>query len=127
LPRVGELDVAFDTIAAPSTRTGRVRAIRMALISPARHKSKSLQRFKAASPGNGSYDQPRSVGIHCTIEPHRARPDRGASVRNKFAVVPRPRRRDAPHVVSANEQFVVASKKNKWYVTGPQLCSAPAA
>jgi aspartate carbamoyltransferase catalytic subunit len=127
LPRVGELDVAFDSDrrAVYFEQAAYGVPIRMALISLLLGiKSKSLQRFEGGF-GQGKqeiYDQPRSVGIHCTNSNCIVHdPMEAQYVRNKFAVVPSATttRLRCMYCEREIEQFVVASKKNKWYATGP--------
>lgn len=127
LPRVDELDVAFDSDrrAVYFEQAAYGVPIRMALISLLLGlKGKSLHKF----PGGFEHDeehlyvQPRSVGIHCcnanciVHDPMEAQ-----YVRNKFSIVPSPSgvRLRCVYCEREIEQFVVASKKNKWYAADP--------
>jgi aspartate carbamoyltransferase catalytic subunit len=124
LPRVGELDAAFDTDrrAVYFEQAAYGVPVRMALISLLLGlKGKSLHRFEGGFERSRFpiYDHPRNIGLHC-INPNCIvhDPMEAQYVRNKFLVV---------HTEAATrlrciycerdiESFVVASKKNKWYV-----------
>ncbi|MCC6890769.1 MAG: hypothetical protein IT536_19765 [Hyphomicrobiales bacterium] len=127
LPRVGELDVAFDTDrrAIYFEQAAYGVPIRMALISLLLGlKGKSLNRFEGGFTKDGLdlYEQPHGVGIHCANgncivhDPMEAQ-----YVRNKFAVVSSggTLRLRCIYCDREIERFVVASKKNKWYAADP--------
>jgi aspartate carbamoyltransferase catalytic subunit len=129
LPRVGELDAAFDSDrrAVYFEQAAYGVPVRMALISLLLSlKAKSLHRFEGGFERNRYpiYDQPRSVGIHCANKNCIVHdPMESQYVRNKFFLV----KIDSPsecklrcvYCESDIEQFVVASKKNKWYSADP--------
>jgi aspartate carbamoyltransferase catalytic subunit len=129
LPRVGELDAAFDTDrrAVYFEQAAYGVPVRMALISVLLGlKGKTLRRFAGGFEEDKFpvYDQPRNVGLHC-LNPNCIvhEPMEAQYVRNKF------------YVVGANatiklrcmycerdiERFVVASKRNRWYANDPAL------
>ncbi len=125
LPRVGELDVAFDSDrrAVYFEQAAYGVPIRMALISLLLGlKNKSLHRFAGGfEPGKQIvYDQPRSLGLCCTNSNCIVHdPMEAQSVRNKFIIVQSsgtPRLR-CVYCEREIERFVVASRKNKWYAT----------
>jgi hypothetical protein len=127
LPRVGELDVAFDSDrrAVYFEQAAYGVPIRMALIALLLGlKGKSLHRFEGGFEHDEDqlYDQPRSVGIHCVNSNCIVHdPMEAQYVRNKFHVVQGP---NAPRLrcfycEQEIERFVVASKKNKWYAADP--------
>jgi aspartate carbamoyltransferase catalytic subunit len=129
LPRVGELDASFDTDrrAVYFEQAAYGVPVRMALISLLLGlRGKTLHKFEGGFERRKFplYDQPRTVGMACTNrncivhEPMEAQ-----YVRNKFYVV----KADAPaecklrcvYCESDIEQFVVASRKNKWFASDP--------
>src|SRR5262249_28027565 len=123
LPRVDELDVEFDSDrrAVYFEQAAYGVPIRMALISLLLGlKGKALHRFAGGFEQDKEplYDQPRSVGLACTNSNcivHDAMEKQ--YVRNKFHIVPSaaaPRLR-CVYCEREIEQFVVASKRNKWY------------
>ncbi|MPZ41173.1 MAG: hypothetical protein GEU95_24625 [Rhizobiales bacterium] len=127
LPRVGELDVAFDSDrrAVYFEQAAYGVPIRMALISLLLGlKGKSLHRFPGGFEDDEEqlYIQPRSVGIRCgnsnciVHDPMEAQ-----YVRNKFSIVSSPSgvRLRCVYCEREIERFVVASKKNKWYAADP--------
>jgi len=129
LPRVGELDAAFDSDrrAVYFEQAAYGVPVRMALIALLLGvKSKSLHRF-AGGFERGKfplYDQPRNVGIACANKNCIVHdPMESQYVRNKFLIV----RSDAAaecklrcvYCENDIERFVVASKKNKWYAADP--------
>jgi aspartate carbamoyltransferase catalytic subunit len=132
LPRVGELDVAFDSDrrAVYFEQAAYGVPIRMALISLLLGiKNKALQRFESGfgQAKHEIYDQPRSIGITCTNSNCIVHdPMEAQYVRNKFAVVPSATttRVRCMYCEREIEQFVVASKKNKWYAADPALLRA---
>ncbi len=129
LPRVGELDASFDSDrrAVYFEQAAYGVPVRMALISLLLGlKGKSLHKFEGGFERRKfpTYDQPRSVGIACINKNCIVHdPMEAQYVRNKFFVV----KTDAPaecklrcvYCESDIEQFVVASRKNKWYATDP--------
>ena len=127
LPRVGELDVAFDSDrrAVYFEQAAYGVPIRMALISLLLGlKGKSLHRFEGGFEEDKEqlYDQPRSVGIRCANSNCIVHdPMEQQYVRNKFHVVQSvtAARLRCVYCEREIERFVVASKKNKWYAAGP--------
>jgi aspartate carbamoyltransferase catalytic subunit len=127
LPRVGELDVAFDSDrrAVYFEQAAYGVPIRMALIALLLGlKGKSLHRFAGGFEHDKepNYDQPRSVGIHCSNPNCIVHdPMEAQYVRNKFHVVTGPSATRLRCVYCEREinRFVVASKKNKWYTADP--------
>ena len=125
LPRVGELDVAFDSDkrAVYFEQAAYGVPIRMALISLLLGlKGKALQRFAGGFEEDKEqlYDQPRSLGIRCTNSNCIVHdPMEQQYVRNKFHVVQSKTaaRLRCVYCEREIEQFVVASKKNKWYAS----------
>jgi aspartate carbamoyltransferase catalytic subunit len=129
LPRVGELDASFDTDrrAVYFEQAAYGVPVRMALISLLLGlKGKSLHRFEGGFERSRFpvYDQPRSAGMPCpNMNCIVHDPMESQYVRNKFYVV----KTDAPaecklrcvYCESDTDEFVVASKKNKWYATDP--------
>jgi len=129
LPRVGELDAAFDSDrrAVYFEQAAYGVPVRMALISLLLGlKGKSLHKFEGGFERRKypTYDQPRSAGIHCANRNCIVHdPMEAQYVRNKFYIV----KTDTPaecklrcvYCESDIEAFVVASKKNKWYATDP--------
>jgi aspartate carbamoyltransferase catalytic subunit len=123
LPRVGELDVAFDSDkrAVYFEQAAYGVPIRMALISLLLGlKGKSLHRFAGGFEHDEQhlYVQPRHIGLHCgnsnciVHDPMEAQ-----YVRNKFHVIEsgEKARLRCAYCEREIEHFVVASKKNKWY------------
>ena len=129
LPRVGELDAALDSDrrALYFEQAAYGVPVRMALIALLLGlEGKSLHKFEGGFERQKYpvYDQPRTIGMHCANancivhEPMEAQ-----YVRNRFFVV-KPEAADAcklrcVYCESDIEQFVVASKKNKWYSGDP--------
>jgi aspartate carbamoyltransferase catalytic subunit len=127
LPRVGELDVSVDADrrAVYFEQAAYGVPVRMALISLLLGiKGKSLHKFEGGFERKKFpvYDQPRSVGLHCintnciVHDPMEAQ-----YVRNKFYVIRNEGtgaiRLRCVYCESDVEQFVVASKKNKWFTS----------
>ena len=128
LPRVGELDAAFDTDrrAVYFEQAAYGVPVRMALIALLLGlKGKSLHRFE------GGFERERISGLRPAAqhrpalrqpELHRARAD-GSAIRAQQVL----RREDAAQQARLRcvycereiEHFVVASKKNKWYAADP--------
>jgi aspartate carbamoyltransferase catalytic subunit len=127
LPRVGELDVAFDSDrrAVYFEQAAYGVPIRMALISLLLGlKGKSLHRFESGFEHDDDhlYIQPRTVGIHCANPNCIVHdPMEAQYVRNKFSIVSSPSavRLRCVYCEREIERFVVASKKNKWYAADP--------
>jgi aspartate carbamoyltransferase catalytic subunit len=127
LPRVGELDVAFDSDrrAVYFEQAAYGVPIRMALISLLLGlKGKSLHRFEGGFEQDEQqlYVQPRSLGIRCTNPNCIVHdPMEAQYVRNKFHIVQSGTgaRLRCVYCEREIERFVVASKKNKWYATDP--------
>ncbi len=127
LPRVDELDVAFDSDrrAVYFEQAAYGVPIRMALISLLLGlKGKSLHRFPGGFEQDEEqlYIQPRSVGIQCTNTNCIVHdPMEAQYVRNKFHVVQGPNATRLRCVYCEREinRFVAASKKNKWYTAEP--------
>jgi aspartate carbamoyltransferase catalytic subunit len=125
LPRVGELDVAFDSDrrAVYFEQAAYGVPIRMALISLLLGlKGKSLHRFTGGFEHDEQhlYVQPRHVGLHCTNANCIVHdPMEAQYVRNKFYVVKsgETARLRCVYCEREIERFVVASKKNKWYAS----------
>jgi len=129
LPRVGELDAAFDSDrrAVYFEQAAYGVPVRMALISLLLGlKGKSLHRFEGGFERQKYplYDQPRTVGMHCA-NPNCIvhEPMEVQYVRNRFYVV-KSAASDACKLRCAYcendvEEFVVASRKNKWYSSDP--------
>jgi aspartate carbamoyltransferase catalytic subunit len=129
LPRVGELDASFDTDrrAVYFEQAAYGVPVRMALISLLLGlKGKSLHKFEGGFERRKYpiYDQPRTTGMACANRNCIVHdPMESQYVRNKFYVV----KADAPaecklrcvYCESDIEQFVVASKKNKWFAADP--------
>jgi aspartate carbamoyltransferase catalytic subunit len=125
LPRVNELDAAFDSDrrAVYFEQAAYGVPVRMALISLLLGlKGKSLHRFEGGFERDRHpvYDQPRTVGLHCANsncivhEPMEVQ-----YVRNRFHIVQsgNATRLRCTYCEREIEQFVVASRKNKWYST----------
>src|SRR5262245_54624678 len=125
LPRVGELDVAFDSDkrAVYFEQAAYGVPIRMALISLLLGlKGKSLHRFEGGFEQDEQqlYVQPRHVGLHCANSNCIVHdPMEAQYVRNKFHVVQSgdTTRLRCVYCEREIEHFVVASKKNKWYAS----------
>jgi aspartate carbamoyltransferase catalytic subunit len=127
LPRVGELDAAFDSDrrAVYFEQAAYGVPLRMALISLLLGlKGKTLHKFEGGFAENkfAVYEQPRNSGIHCANKNCIVHdPMESQYVRNKFHIV----KHDASdecklrcvYCESDIEDFVVASRKNKWYCT----------
>jgi aspartate carbamoyltransferase catalytic subunit len=126
LPRVGELDVSLDSDsrAVYFQQAAYGVPVRMALISLllGLHKGKSLHRFEGGFEKQKYplYDQPRSVGIHCSNKNcivHE--PMESMYVRNRFYLVSNASAEACKlrcvYCENDIESFVVAHKKNKWY------------
>jgi aspartate carbamoyltransferase catalytic subunit len=134
LPRVGELDAAFDSDrrAVYFEQAAYGVPVRMALISLLLGlKGQSLHKFEGGFERDRFpvYDQPRSVGMSCinsnciVHEPMEAQ-----YVRNKFHIVgteAAPRLR-CLYCERDVERFVVANKKNRWYANDPSLLTRTA-
>jgi aspartate carbamoyltransferase catalytic subunit len=127
LPRVGEIDAAVDsdTRAVYFEQAAYGVPIRMALVSLllGLRKGHSLETFEGGfeRPAWPIYNQARSVGIECTnsnciVHEEKERP----YVRNKFYIVKNPDLRGCKlrcvYCETDIKQFVVAQRKNKWYV-----------
>jgi hypothetical protein len=133
LPRVNELDAAFDSDrrAVYFEQAAYGVPIRMALISLLLGlKGKLLHRFEGGFDRNKLeiYDQPRSVGLHCSNTNCIVHdPMEAQYVRNKFHVVAKDAGTRLRCVYCDREidRFVIASKKNKWYASEPTLMRAP--
>ncbi len=126
LPRVGELDASVDSDvrAVYFEQAAYGVPIRMALISLLLgvRRGKALPKFEGGfeSQRIPTYDQPRSDGINCTNancivhEPSEAQ-----YVRNKFHLVkiisPLAYKLRCAYCETDIEQFVIASKRNKWF------------
>jgi hypothetical protein len=87
-------------------------------------KSKSLQRFAGGFEPEKQeiYSQPRSLGLHCANSNCIVHdPMEAQYVRNKFSIVrsTSTTRLRCVYCEREIEQFVVASKKNKWYAADP--------
>jgi hypothetical protein len=129
LPRVGELDVAFDTDrrAVYFEQAAYGVPIRMALISLLLGvKGKSLNRFVGGFEQDEEeiYDQPRSIGLCCANSNCIVHdPMEAQYVRNKFSIVKSgsTTRLRCVYCEREIEKFVIASKKSKWYATGSPL------
>ena len=125
LPRVGELDASFDTDrrAVYFEQAAYGVPVRMALIALLLGlRGKSLHKFEGGFERKKFpiYHQPRSVGMNCANRNCIVHdPMESQYVRNKFLIV----RAEAAgecklrcvYCESDIEQFVVASRKNKWY------------
>jgi aspartate carbamoyltransferase catalytic subunit len=130
LPRVGELDVSLDSDsrAVYFQQAAYGVPVRMALISLllGLHKGKSLQRFEGGLDAQrfALYEQPRTLGIQCGNKNcivHE--PMESQYVRNRFHVVKTATgcKLRCVYCESDMESFVVAHKKNKWYVKDTSL------
>jgi aspartate carbamoyltransferase catalytic subunit len=128
LPRVGELDVDFDSDrrAVYFEQAAYGVPIRMALIALLLGlKGKSLHRFEGGFEHDEEqlYDQPHSVGIRCINSNCIVHdPMEALYARNKFHIVQPAARAPRLRCVYCDreiEHFVVASKKNKWFAADP--------
>jgi aspartate carbamoyltransferase catalytic subunit len=125
LPRVNELDAAFDSDrrAVYFEQAAYGVPIRMALISLLLGlKGKSLHRFEGGFDRSKFevYDQPRNVGLHCSNTNCIVHDAMEAQyVRNKFEVFTRDggTRLRCVYCDREIDRFVAASKKNKWYAS----------
>jgi aspartate carbamoyltransferase catalytic subunit len=125
LPRVDELDASFDTDrrAVYFEQAAYGVPVRMALISLLLGlKGKSLQKFEGGFDRKRLpiYDQPRSTGMRCTNKNCIVHdPMETQYVRNKFSIVKPTTASECKlrcaYCETDIEQFVVASRKNKWY------------
>src|SRR5215831_9733715 len=125
LPRVGELDAAFDADrrAVYFEQAAYGVPVRMALIALLLGlKGKSLHKFTGGfeRPKYPLYDQPRPIGIRCTNKNCIVHdPMESQYVRNRFLIVRSHAARECKlrcaYCENDMERFVVASKKNKWY------------
>jgi aspartate carbamoyltransferase catalytic subunit len=129
LPRVGELDAAFDTDrrAVYFEQAAYGVPVRMALISALLGlKGKALNKFEGGFDRDKYplYDQSRSTGLHC-INPNCIvhEPMEAQYVRNKFHIVSRggATRLRCVYCDRDIDRFVVASKKNRWYTSDPAM------
>src|SRR5262245_23125974 len=129
LPRVGELDASFDTDrrAVYFEQAAYGVPVRMALISLLLGlKGKSLHKFEGGFERKKypMYDQRRTVGLACANKNCIVHdPMESQYVRNKFFIVRTDTLAECKlrcvYCESDIEQFVVASKKNKWYAADP--------
>jgi aspartate carbamoyltransferase catalytic subunit len=129
LPRVGELDAAFDVDrrAVYFEQAAYGVPVRMALISLLLGlKGKSLHKFTGGfeRPKYPLYDQPRPIGICCANKNCIVHdPMETQSVRNKFYVVKTQSEAECmlrcAYCENDIEDFVVASRKNKWFAADP--------
>jgi aspartate carbamoyltransferase catalytic subunit len=127
LPRVGELDVSVDADrrAVYFEQAAYGVPVRMALISLLLGiKGKSLHKFQGGFERKKLpiYDQPRSVGMHCTNTNCIVHdPMEAQYVRNKFYIIGGEKggacKLRCVYCESDVRQFVVASKKNKWFTS----------
>lgn len=129
LPRVGELDAAFDTDrrAVYFEQAAYGVPVRMALISLLLGiKGRSLQKFEGGFEPEKVpvYDQPRSIGIQC-INPNCIvhEPMEAQYVRNRFHIIKHGEAQKLRCIYCERdiERFVVASRKNKWYTAEPSV------
>jgi aspartate carbamoyltransferase catalytic subunit len=129
LPRVGELDAAFDADrrAVYFEQAAYGVPVRMALIALLLGlKGKSLHKFTGGfeRPKYPLYDQPRPIGIRCANKNCIVHdPMETQYVRNKFYVVKTRSEAECKlrcaYCESDIEDFVVASRKNKWFAADP--------
>lgn len=129
LPRVGELDAAFnsDRRAVYFEQAAYGVPVRMALISLLLGlKNKSLHRFEGGFEQKAFplYDQPRDLGMPCTNPNCIVHdPMEAQYVRNKFFIVktetPSGLKLRCVYCESDTDRFVVASRKHKWYTDDP--------
>jgi hypothetical protein len=134
LPRVNELDAAFDSDSRAMyfQQAAYGVPIRMALISVllSLQPEKSLQRFEGGFDAlkQPLYDQPLTTGIRCTNKnciSHE--PMEAQYVRNKFHIVNAAAKTRLRCFYCENdiEHFVVAHKKSQWFVDDNALLSRP--
>jgi aspartate carbamoyltransferase catalytic subunit len=137
LPRVGELDAAFDTDSRAMyfQQAAYGVPIRMALISLLLNirSDKSLQKFEGGfdTPKLTVYDQPLATGIRCANkncivhEPMEAQ-----YIRNKFYIVKNEASSECRlrcfYCENDIEHFVVGSKKSQWFIDDPLTLLRPA-
>ncbi len=129
LPRVGELDAAFDADrrAVYFEQAAYGVPVRMALIALLLGlKGKSLHKFTGGfeRPKYPLYDQPRPIGIRCANKNCIVHdPMETQYVRNKFYVVKTQSEAECKlrcaYCENDIEDFVVASRKNKWFAADP--------
>src|SRR5262249_53894880 len=129
LPRVGELDAAFDSDrrAVYFEQAAYGVPVRMALISLLLGiKNKSLHKFEGGFERKPfpTYDHPRAVGMPCANKNCIVHdPMEAQYVRNKFHVVSSEAtgtcKLRCVYCESDIEHFVVASRKNKWFARDP--------
>ncbi|MEA2904549.1 MAG: aspartate carbamoyltransferase catalytic subunit [Alphaproteobacteria bacterium] len=129
LPRVGELDAAFDTDrrAVYFEQAAYGVPVRMALISLLLGlRNKSLHKFEGGFEKHRFplYEQPRNVGMSCGNKNCIVHdPMESQYVRNKFYIVkaetPAECKLRCVYCESDIDGFVVASKKNKWFTADP--------
>jgi len=129
LPRVGELDAAFDVDrrAVYFEQAAYGVPVRMALIALLLGlKGKSLHKFTGGfeRPKYPLYDQPRPIGIRCANKNCIVHdPMETQYVRNKFYVVKTQSEAECKlrcaYCECDIEDFVVASRKNKWFAADP--------
>lgn len=129
LPRVGELDVAFDsdTRAVYFEQAAYGVPVRMALISvllDLNGSNKALEKFDGGFRKHPSYiyDQPLNVGLRCKNSnciSHDAM--EGPYVRNKFHIIKSPSGCKVRCVYCETDidRFIVSNKKSKWYTDEP--------
>jgi hypothetical protein len=127
LPRVGELDVAFDSDkrAVYFEQAAYGVPIRMALIALLLGlNGETLQSFEGGFEHERYevYEQPRGLGLHCANSNCIVHdPMEAQYVRNKFYVVPSngAQRLRCVYCEREIEHVIVGNKKNKWYSAGP--------
>ena len=129
LPRVGELDADFDADrrAVYFEQAAYGVPVRMALIALLLGlKGKSLHKFTGGfeRPKYPLYDQPRPIGIRCANKNCIVHdPMETQYVRNKFYVVKTQSEAECKlrcaYCEGDIEDFVVASRKNKWFAADP--------
>ena len=129
LPRVGELGAAFDADrrAVYFEQAAYGVPVRMALIALLLGlKGKSLHKFTGGfeRPKYPVYDQPRAIGIRCANKNCIVHdPMETQYVRNKFYVVKTQSEAECKlrcaYCEGDIEDFVVASRKNKWFAADP--------
>ncbi len=129
LPRVGELDAAFDgdRRAVYFEQAAYGVPVRMALIALLLGiKGKSLHKFAGGfeRPKYPLYDQPRPIGIHCANKNCIVHdPMESQYVRNKFYLVKTQTATECKlrcaYCENDIDTFVVASRKNKWFAADP--------
>jgi aspartate carbamoyltransferase catalytic subunit len=131
LPRVGELDADFDADrrAVYFEQAAYGVPVRMALIALLLGlKGKSLHKFAGGfeRPKYPLYDQPRPIGIRCANKNCIVHdPMETQYVRNKFYVVKTQSQAECKlrcaYCECDIEDFVVASRKNKWFAADPAV------